>query len=268
MDDEKTYGVSLSNSDMSLQTKPIEEGAQTVRSAPRGEGGVIECCPINAMVLGKTDYKEGDRQGLGFGEVGDPAPTISTVHGHAAAMSYDGYNQSAEDEVCNTLRTPEGGDNTAKVAMSYDGFNQSGAVETCHTLRTATGGESSDTTPKVAVQDSMRYIVRRLTPLECERLMGYPEYHTVPFNLPVTEETVEEFIKIHNNFNALMSDKPVKPKSKMQIRKWLEKIVNPESCSDAPRYKACGNGWAINCARFVLQGIDRYLRKQDEKLSL
>lgn len=265
--EEITYGVSLSNSDMSLQTKPIEEGAQTVRSAPRGEGGVVEGCPINSMVLGKTEYKEGDRQGLGFGEVGDPAPTISTVHGHAAAMSYDGYNQSAEDEVCNTLRTPEGGDNTAKVAMSYDGFNQSGAVETCHTLRTATGGESSDTTPKVAIADSMRYIVRRLTPLECERLMGYPEYHTVPFNLPITEETVEEFVKIHNDFNALMSDKPGKSKSKMQVRKWLEKIVKPETCSDAPRYKACGNGWAINCARFVLQGIDRYLRKQDEKLS-
>ena len=61
--------------------------------------------------------------------------------------------------------------------------------------------------------------VRRLTPEECERLMGYPEGHTrVPYR-----------------------GKPA------------------EQCPDTPRYEACGNGWAINCARWVLLGIHRYL---------
>lgn len=188
MDDGTNYGVSLSNSDLSLQTKPIEEGAQTVRSAPRGEGGVV---------------------------------------------------------------------------MSYDGYNQSGAKEVCHTLRTASGGEGDDRTAKVAIQDSMRYIVRRLTPLETERLMGYPEGYTIP-KVKITDEVVEEFIQIHEDYDKLTKDKPAKRKTPAYIRKWLERISNPETCPDAPRYKACGNGWAINCARWILQGITRYLTKHKE----
>ena len=67
--------------------------------------------------------------------------------------------------------------------------------------------------------------VRRLTPEECERLMGYPEGHT---KIP-----------------------------------WRGKPA--EQCPDGPRYEACGNGWAINCARWVLLGIDKYLKHCDKK---
>lgn len=60
---------------------------------------------------------------------------------------------------------------------------------------------------------------RRLMPIECERLMGYPDDYTrVPYR-----------------------GKPA------------------EQCPDGPRYEACGNGWAVNCARWVLLGIHRYL---------
>ena len=106
------------------------------------------------------------------------------------------------------------------------------------------------------------YIVRRLTPTECERLMGYPDHYTIPTGLQITDALVEEFQEIFANFAAIMEpDKPVKRKSDKQIRAWLEKVANPETCPDAPRYKCCGNGWAINSARWVLQGIDRFLRK-------
>ena len=30
------------------------------------------------------------------------------------------------------------------------------------------------------------------------------------------------------------------------------KITNPDTCPDAPRYKACGNGWATNQPRWIL----------------
>lgn len=39
-------------------------------------------------------------------------------------------------------------------------------------------------------------------------------------------------------------------------------IANPATCPDAPRYKACGNGWATNQPRWILlrvlagEGID------------
>lgn len=102
----------------------------------------------------------------------------------------------------------------------------------------------------------MRYIVRRLTPTECERLMGLPDGWTIPSNLDVTDELVEEFRKVHDTFNRIMAEyegaTPPKPKSLSQVRKWLERITNPSTCPDAPRYKGCGNGWATNQPRWIL----------------
>lgn len=115
----------------------------------------------------------------------------------------------------------------------------------------------------VAQVSPTSYIVRRLTPTECERLMGYPDNYTIPMGLLITDALVEEFQDIFENFAAAMKpNKPVKRKSAAQICAWLEKVANPATCPDAPRYKVCGNGWAINCARWVLLGVDRFLKKQ------
>jgi DNA (cytosine-5)-methyltransferase 1 len=59
--------------------------------------------------------------------------------------------------------------------------------------------------------------VRRLTPIECERLMGFPDNHT----------------RIEWN------GKP------------------EEECPDAPRYKACGNSMCVNVMRWIGMQIDR-----------
>lgn len=129
-------------------------------------------------------------------------------------------------------------------------------------------GTALDTTliTKAHMEDNQiqaQYIVRRLTPKECERLMGYPDDYTIPMFKEITDELVDEFVRIHNEYNALTSDKPIKPKTHKQVRKWLEAISKKETCMDAPRYKVCGNGWAINCARWVLLGIEKYLYELD-----
>lgn len=102
----------------------------------------------------------------------------------------------------------------------------------------------------------MKYIVRRLTPVECERLMGLPDGWTIPRNLEVTDALVAEFREKHDTFKRIMAEydgSPMpKPTSAAQVRKWLEKITNPDTCPDAPRYKACGNGWATNQPRWIL----------------
>ena len=59
------------------------------------------------------------------------------------------------------------------------------------------------------------YVVRRLTPRECERLQGFPDDWTrVPYR-----------------------GKPA------------------EECPDGPRYKALGNSWAVPCARWIGERI-------------
>lgn len=129
--------------------------------------------------------------------------------------------------------------------------------ECAHTLRAA-DGKIGDNSPAIisSILSQMRYIVRRLTPTECERLMGLPDGYTIPVGLEVTDELVAEFQKIHDTFNAIMAEyehkDPPKPKSEGQVRKWLTKITDPKTCPDSPRYKACGNGWATNQPRWIL----------------
>lgn len=111
---------------------------------------------------------------------------------------------------------------------------------------------------------AMRYIVRRLTPIECERLMGLPDGYTIPTGLrrffdadgEPTPELVAEFQRIFDTFGAIMADyahtKPPKPKSAKQVAEWLKKVSDPATCPDSPRYKGCGNGWATNQPRWIL----------------
>lgn len=119
--------------------------------------------------------------------------------------------------------------------------------------------------PNVA---SMRYVVRRLTPTECERLQGLPDGWTLPAFEPgeITDALVDEFRRIHDTFGAIMAGyagkPPPKPKTAAWVRKWLERVANPATCPDAPRYKACGNGMCTNQVRWIFlrvlakEGID------------
>ena len=105
-----------------------------------------------------------------------------------------------------------------------------------------------------------------------------PDGYTIPRGLKVTDELVAEFQRIHDAFGAIMADyehKPApKPKSANQVRAWLEKITNPDTCPDSPRYKACGNGWATNQPRWILtrllaigEHIDPFTGEEDAPCS-
>lgn len=134
------------------------------------------------------------------------------------------------------------------------------AEETAQTLRKSPGGENG----VVQSLAAMRYIVRRLTPKEAERLMGLPDGYTIPTGLrrffdangEPTPALVAEFQRIHDAFGAIMAEyehaKPPKPKTAAQVQKWLAKIADPATCPDSPRYKGCGNGWATNQPRWIL----------------
>lgn len=188
--------------------------------------------------------------------------TLFQMGGGTTAMSYDGYNQRDHEEVTQSLRgigNSEGDDCTVKVAIKQSfGINPQGGQmlpfdkECGETL--AIGHQGGVMTEQDISQ--MKYLVRRLTPVECERLMGLPDGWTIPKNLEVTDALVEEFREKHDTFKRIMAEyenEPMpKPTSAAQVRKWLEKIANPDTCPDAPRYKACGNGWATNQPRWIL----------------
>ena len=94
------------------------------------------------------------------------------------------------------------------------------------------------------------YTVRRLTPTECARLQGFPDWWCE--NLGMDEHTEEEMEFWRDVFEThrKIADTSTKPKTDAQIRKWLK---DPQT--DAAQYRLWGNGIALPCAYFVLSGI-------------
>lgn len=103
----------------------------------------------------------------------------------------------------------------------------------------------------VIVQELIDWIVRRLTPRECERLQGYPDDWTVlPKIKDMSEADYLFFRDVFCTYRAI-NGKPVKRlPTKEQIIKWYNKLDK-----DSPRYRALGNSLAIPCALRVLDGI-------------
>ena len=144
--------------------------------------------------------------------------------------------------------------NTKQMSMDVGDNVSATLVSTMHT-------EPDSVCTNASSVASMRYVVRRLTPTECERLMGLPDGWTLPAFAPseLTDALVEEFRRIHDTFGAVMAayaGRPApRPKTAAWVRRWLERIADPATCPDAPRYKACGNGWAVNQPRWIILRI-------------
>ena len=94
------------------------------------------------------------------------------------------------------------------------------------------------------------YTVRRLTPTECARLQGFPDWWCD--HLETEEPTMDDIHFWYNIFETYrnITDSTKKSKTIKQIAKWLR---SPHS--DSAEYKMWGNGVALPCVYFVLSGI-------------
>ena len=103
------------------------------------------------------------------------------------------------------------------------------------------------------ISEEPYYIVRRLTPTECARLQGFPDWWCD--DLGTAKPSDEELYYWYKVFETwrLATAPDSKPKTSKQIKKWL---ANPYS--DSAEYKMWGNGVALPCVVFVLSGIVYY----------
>ena len=92
------------------------------------------------------------------------------------------------------------------------------------------------------------YTVRRLTPTECARLQGFPDWWCD--DLGTEKPTDEELYFWHKVFKTYSEVTGCKMKSDKQVAKWLK---TPHS--DSAEYKMWSNGVALPCVYFVLSGI-------------
>lgn len=127
-------------------------------------------------------------------------------------------------------------------AVVYDGANITSplnktnpqAGDPCHTIST----------------DSRNYIVRRLTPTECARLQGFPDWWgEIPKKDNLTDDEYTFWLNVRNTY-AKINNKTTKEYSKEQMLSWYNKLH-----SDSSEYKMWGNGIALPNALYVMQGI-------------
>jgi DNA (cytosine-5)-methyltransferase 1 len=99
----------------------------------------------------------------------------------AEPIVYDGYNQKLDDSgIHRSLRIGrDSSDFVAQPIIFENSYRDGPRVgdDICHTLP-AKMGLGGGNTPMLAEPIEHRLAVRRLTPLECERLMGWPDDHT------------------------------------------------------------------------------------------
>ena len=94
------------------------------------------------------------------------------------------------------------------------------------------------------------YSVRRLTPTECARLQGFPDFWCAGLDTPEpTEADIAFWTEVWETHRRVVGSS-TKAKSRNQIVKWLQ---HPHS--DAAEYKMWGNGVALPNVFFVLAGI-------------
>jgi DNA (cytosine-5-)-methyltransferase len=108
--------------------------------------------------------------------------------------------------------------------------------------------------------ENVKYIIRRLTPTECGRLQGLPDGWADSLETEnITADDID-YWKLIFQQHAESLGIVKKDKTDNQIKKWLS---NPES--DTAKYKMWGNGIALPCAAFVMEGIAHELQRRSMK---
>ena len=106
----------------------------------------------------------------------------------------------------------------------------------------------------------VRNIVRCLTPTECARLQGFADQWGFPD--PKEDFTDDEYrfwLDVRNT-HAAINGKAVKDHTKSQMLKWYNKLH-----TDSSEYKMWGNGIALPCALYVMQGIADVFDQQERR---
>lgn len=95
-----------------------------------------------------------------------------------------------------------------------------------------------------------KYIIRRLTPLECCRLQGFPDGWGVLDAKDALNDVEADFWENVRKTYAGINGKSYKPMKRESLTKWYNNLH-----TDSAEYKMWGNGIALPCAAFVLEGI-------------
>jgi len=261
----KAYGICSKDSNAMKSSNPnsgVYE-ADTSRTID-GNGGnpscnqggiaIVESYALQGSMIGRKDKNgpqgDGVNQNVSF--------TLNTVDKHAVVFAIDresfncGQNYArnlgiTEDGISSTLNAQgPSAVATPTYSSSKASFFTTAEEELANTL-VATDYKDP---PLINDTDGIEYTVRRLTPTECARLQGFPDWWCS--DLGTENPTMDDLRTWYNIFEThrKVMGKSTKPKTLKQISKWLK-----DPHSDSAEYKMWGNGVALPCVYFVLSGI-------------
>lgn len=193
----------LSARDAKGQNSTVDQGPPLIVHTLRGEGfdatedGSGRGTPLVAVDLQQLTHPENRANP----KPGDPAPSVNT---RARIAAFNVF--------------PTGGQGSELEARETD------VASAC----LAMGPDRSERGTRI-VQPQLG--VRRLTPLECERLMGFPDNYTL---IPRRRAKKRRRTKVYQEINGEL---------------W-------QMADDGPRYKALGNSWAVPVVRWIGERID------------
>ena len=237
--------------DMKMRNTYVREEQGNTLSTRDYKGPQVVCYSLQGNMIGRAD-KNGP-QGNGINK--DVNFTLNATDVHA--VTYDCRDLVPNQNISGTLQAKNNGGhslnyiNPVVYAMQAIGQYEDKAV--CSSLKQR---DYKDATDLVFEQN---YIVRRLIPLECARLQGFPDWWTANLGTKeedITEEMMNFWREVFETHRKIVTGAE-KPKTDKQIKKWL---MDPDS--DSAEYKMWGNGVALPCVLYVMEGIALELIRQ------
>lgn len=227
----------------------IAKTLDTSLSDPAKNQGGIAIVEPTFCIQGNTIDRADTANANGTGVKEDVCYTLNTIDRPAVAFALDCRNMAANEELSATLQAKSNGgqslnyinpvcyaattepnmvicDDCSPAIRSRDykdpnivcyDARGNGDGKTSPTITGDHNGRITDYT-SVIIEKTTRWIVRRLTPTECERLQGYPDGWT-------------------------------------DLGEWVDSKGKAHKPADTPRYKALGNSIALPQWYYVLGGI-------------
>ena len=213
-----------------------QELAARAGRGPAGEGGAVAgFCAGNSAKASTIGYAVEQSPTLRAGESGtNMTPTVLTPKTLQVRCGCEGGGKGAlvQDDMSATLSTSQTQTVFAPVCLGDDNAKAACDVDMCGALKV--GGSAP-------IMGGAAYEVRRLMPVECERLQGFPDGHT--------DLTGADPDALFERMAREDMDEAERKRLRTRLRKWCK------DCPDTPRYKACGNSMAVPVMRWIGERI-------------